>query len=116
MPNKPLVISVPLRRMTQAELATQLGVMQGTLSKYETGFQEPPSEFVSELSNALGYPEGFFYEVGRPYGLPPFHWRGEDSGAWCVTALLNPVLAVLSLRPLEVGRENRCQTFQDLDR
>src|SRR5260221_8657165 len=63
------------RGFTQAELAAQLGVMQGTLSKYETGFQEPPAEVMEEISNALGYPEAFFYEVGRPYGLPPFHYR-----------------------------------------
>src|SRR5688572_4110497 len=63
------------RGLTQAELAAKIGVMQGTLSKYETGFYQPPSEFVGDLSNALGYPEEFFYEAGRPYGLPPFHYR-----------------------------------------
>src|ERR1700722_14974135 len=63
------------RGMTQADLATRLGVMQGTLSKYETGFQEPSEELVAEISNALGYPAAFFYEPGRPYGLPPFHYR-----------------------------------------
>ncbi|MGH6771254.1 MAG: XRE family transcriptional regulator [Xanthobacteraceae bacterium] len=63
------------RGLTQADLASRLGVMQGTLSKYETGFQEPPPEFIGELSDALGYPRAFFYEVGRPYGLPPFHYR-----------------------------------------
>jgi Zn-dependent peptidase ImmA (M78 family) len=63
------------RGFTQAELADRLSVMQGTLSKYETGFQDPPPEFVGELADALGYPRSFFYEVGRPYGLPPFHYR-----------------------------------------
>jgi len=63
------------RGFTQAELAARISVMQGTLSKYETGFQEPPGEFVTEISDALGYPVPFFYEAGRPYGLPPFHYR-----------------------------------------
>jgi transcriptional regulator with XRE-family HTH domain len=63
------------RGLTQADLAAELGVMQGTLSKYETGSQQPPAEFVGELSSALGYPNAFFYEVGRPFGLPPFHYR-----------------------------------------
>jgi transcriptional regulator with XRE-family HTH domain len=63
------------RGLTQAELATKLGIMQGTLSKYETGFQQPPLDFVADLSDALGYPMAFFYEAGRPYGLPPFHYR-----------------------------------------
>lgn len=63
------------RGMTQTELAAALGVMQGTLSKYETGFQAPPTEFVVDLAKALDYPTSFFFEAGRPYGLPPFHYR-----------------------------------------
>jgi Zn-dependent peptidase ImmA (M78 family)/transcriptional regulator with XRE-family HTH domain len=70
-----LTLARDSRGLTQAELASRLGVMQGTLSKYETGFQEPPSDVVALLSNSLEYPEAFFYEVGRPYGLPPFHYR-----------------------------------------
>ena len=30
---------------------------------------------MGELLGALGYPQPFFYEMGRPYGLPPFHYR-----------------------------------------
>src|SRR5260370_28750454 len=63
------------RGLTQAELAAKLGVMQGTLSKYETGFHQPPLDFVADVSDALNYPMAFFYEMGRPYGLPPFHYR-----------------------------------------
>lgn len=63
------------RGLTQAELAVKLGVMQGTLSKYETGFHQPPLDFVADVADALNYPMAFFYEMGRPYGLPPFHYR-----------------------------------------
>lgn len=70
-----LTLARDSRGLTQAELASQLGIMQGTLSKYETGFQEPPADVVAALSDTLGYPQAFFYEVGRPYGLPPFHYR-----------------------------------------
>jgi Zn-dependent peptidase ImmA (M78 family)/DNA-binding XRE family transcriptional regulator len=70
-----MILARDSRGLTQAELATRLGVMQGTLSKYETGFQDPPPSFVADLSEALQYPQAFFYEVGRPYGLPPFHYR-----------------------------------------
>ena len=70
-----LTLARDSRGLTQAELASQLGIMQGTLSKYETGFQEPPSDVVTALAHKLGYPQAFFYEVGRPYGLPPFHYR-----------------------------------------
>lgn len=70
-----MILARDSRGMTQAELAAKLGVMQGTLSKYETGFQGPPLDFVADLSEALNYPTAFFYEGGRPYGLPPFHYR-----------------------------------------
>ena len=63
------------RGLTQAELAEQLRVTQGTLSKYESGLNEPPIDFVDDLSEALGFRSSFFYEAGRPYGLPPFHFR-----------------------------------------
>lgn len=70
-----LTLARDSRGLTQAELASKLGIMQGTLSKYETGFQEPPAEVVKAFSDTLGYAENFFYEAGRPYGLPPFHYR-----------------------------------------
>jgi Zn-dependent peptidase ImmA (M78 family) len=63
------------RGLTQGELAARLSLAQGTVSKYETGFHEPPQEFVDILSNTLGFPSAFFYEPDRPYGLPPFHYR-----------------------------------------
>jgi Zn-dependent peptidase ImmA (M78 family)/DNA-binding XRE family transcriptional regulator len=63
------------RGLTQAELADRLQAVQGTLSKYETGLTEPPKEFVDDLADVLGFEPTFFYEPGRPYGLPPFHYR-----------------------------------------
>ena len=63
------------RGFTQAELAEKLSIGQGTLSKYETGFADPPPEFIGDMSNVLGYLPAFFFEPGRPYGLPPFHFR-----------------------------------------
>ena len=50
--------------------------MQGTLSKYETGFQEPPADaWSATFLMYSGYARSILYEVGRPYGLPPFHYR-----------------------------------------
>jgi len=70
-----MILARDSRGMTQADLASKIGVMQGTLSKYETGFHPPPMDFVADLSEALNYPMAFFHEAGRPYGLPPFHYR-----------------------------------------
>lgn len=70
---------IPLARdargLTQAELAEKLDIGQGTLSKYEAGLFLPPDEVVADLAAALNYLPGFFYEPGRPIGLPPFHYR-----------------------------------------
>jgi len=73
--NHMMTLARDARGLTQAELATRLKLGQGTVSKYETGFYEPPSEFVTDLSDVLGFPPAFFYEPDRPYGLPPFHYR-----------------------------------------
>jgi len=70
-----MILARDSRGITQEELSERLGVGQGTLSKYETGFYDPPESFVHELGEALGFPPSFFYEAGRPYGLPPFHYR-----------------------------------------
>ncbi|MCJ2089754.1 XRE family transcriptional regulator [Methylobacterium sp. E-005] len=63
------------RGLTQSSLADQMNVAQGTISKAEAGMSEPPNEFVSELARVLKYTPEFFYETGRPYGMPPFHYR-----------------------------------------
>ena len=48
------------RGLTQGELAERMKLGQGTVSKYETGSQEPPDEFVGDLADALGLPPLFF--------------------------------------------------------
>lgn len=89
------------RGLTQAELAAKLGVMQGTLSKYETGFHEPPTDFVADLSEALDYPMGFFYEVGRPYGLPPFHYRRRKKLS---AKALGRIVAEMNIRRMHISK------------
>jgi Zn-dependent peptidase ImmA (M78 family)/transcriptional regulator with XRE-family HTH domain len=89
------------RGMTQAGLATAIGVVQGTLSKYETGIAQPPAEFVSDLSRVLGFPEQFFFLAGRPYGFPPFHYRKRKklSGK-----ALGRIVAEMNIRRMHVER------------
>ena len=70
-----LTLARDARGLTQADLASRLKVAQGTVSKYETGFDTPPREFLNDLADVLGFPPQFFFEPGRPYGLPPFHYR-----------------------------------------
>lgn len=63
------------RGLTQSALADNMGVGQGTISKIEAGVNAPSPEFIEELAGSLLYRPDFFFETGRPYGMPPFHYR-----------------------------------------
>lgn len=89
------------RGLTQAELADRLHAGQGTLSKYETGLNEPPEEFVSDLASVLGFEPSFFYEPGRPYGLPPFHYRRRKKLS---AKVLARIVAEMNIRRLHLAK------------
>jgi Zn-dependent peptidase ImmA (M78 family)/transcriptional regulator with XRE-family HTH domain len=89
------------RGLTQAELATQLEIGQGTLSKYETGFAEPPFEFIAELARTLRYEVSLFYEPGRPYGLPPFHYRRRKKLS---AKTLARIVAEMNIRRIHISK------------
>lgn len=89
------------RGLTQEELSFSLNMGQGTLSKYETGIQVPPDEFVRALGDVLGYPESFFREPGRPYGLPPFHFRRRKKLS---KKALGKIIAEMNIRRLHISK------------
>ena len=70
-----LTLAREARELTQAELAKRAAIGQGTLSKYETGILEVPQASISDLASVLDFPVSFFFQPGRPHGLPPFHYR-----------------------------------------
>jgi len=70
-----LTLARESRGLTQSGLADAMGVGQGTVSKIESGMNDATTDFVDCLCNTLEYESGFFYETGRPYGMPPFHYR-----------------------------------------
>jgi Zn-dependent peptidase ImmA (M78 family)/transcriptional regulator with XRE-family HTH domain len=96
-----MILARDARGLTQAELAIRLGLAQGTVSKYETGFGEPPDEFVSALSHDLRFPKAFFYEPGRPYGLPPFHYRRRKKLS---AKMLGRVVAEMNIRRMHLSK------------
>lgn len=89
------------RGLTQSELADLLGVGQGTVSKYEGGLYEPPMEFVAEISRILRYQMGFFFESGRPYGMPPFHYRKRKKLS---AKSLARIVAEMNIRRLHIAK------------
>lgn len=96
-----MILARDSRGLTQAELADQLRVAQGTLSKYEGGLSEPPFSFIDELADVLGYERAFFYEPGRPYGLPPFHYRRRKKLS---AKALARIVAEMNIRRMHISK------------
>ncbi len=96
-----MMLAREARGLTQVELAARLKLAQGTLSKYETGFGEPPEDFVSALSEGLRFPKNFFFEPGRPYGFPPFHYRNRRKLS---AKTLGRIVAEMNIRRLHLSK------------
>ena len=96
-----LALARDARGLTQPELAPLVPVAQGTLSKYETGLKVPPDEFADAAGCALGFPRSFFYEPGRPYGFPPFHYRKRKK---LTAKALGRIVAEMNIRRMHVQK------------
>jgi Zn-dependent peptidase ImmA (M78 family)/DNA-binding XRE family transcriptional regulator len=96
-----MILARDWRGLTQAELATKLQIGQGTLSKYEAGLSEPPAAFVDELADCLNFQSPFFYEPGRLYGLPPFHYRRRKKLS---VKSLARIVAEMNIRRLHLAK------------
>ena len=89
------------RGLTQSELAELLGVGQGTVSKYEGGISDPPMDFVEDVSRILRYEINFFFESGRPYGMPPFHYRKRKK---LPAKALARIVAEMNIRRMHIAK------------
>lgn len=96
-----LTLARDSRGVTQADLADMIGMGQGTLSKYETGVLEAPDEFADDAGRALNYPASFFFQAGRPYGFPPFHFRKRKK---LTAKALGKIVAEMNIRRMHVEK------------
>lgn len=96
-----LILAREARGLTQEELAARVPVAQGTLSKYETGFLDPPASFVSDAAGVLGFPVSFFEQPGRPYGFPPFHYRKRKKLS---AKALGRIVAEMNIRRMHISK------------
>jgi Zn-dependent peptidase ImmA (M78 family)/DNA-binding XRE family transcriptional regulator len=96
-----LTLARDSRGVTQAELADMIGLGQGTLSKYETGVLEAPDEFAEDAGVALGYPAKFFFQSGRTYGFPPFHFRKRKKLS---AKALGKIVAEMNIRRMHIEK------------
>lgn len=67
------------RGYSQENLAGQIGIKQGTLSKIEKGVLEPSIELVNRMADTLNLPNTFFYEDISYLGLPATFFRRRMS-------------------------------------
>jgi Zn-dependent peptidase ImmA (M78 family)/transcriptional regulator with XRE-family HTH domain len=96
-----LTLAREARGLTQAELAARIEVVQGTLSKYENGVNEPPDEFVRQIAGALRYPPDFFFQQEQAYGFPPFHYRKRKKLS---AKALGRIVAEMNIRRIHVRK------------
>jgi Zn-dependent peptidase ImmA (M78 family)/DNA-binding XRE family transcriptional regulator len=63
-----LILARQARGFTQAKLAKNSGVSQGTISKIEHGVRPLSDDDVAKFSTALEYPPEFFHRTAKQYG------------------------------------------------
>lgn len=64
-----LILARESRGMSQVDLAREVGVTQGKISKYENGALNVSPEDLAQIAKALHYMEEFFFQKATVYGL-----------------------------------------------
>jgi Zn-dependent peptidase ImmA (M78 family)/transcriptional regulator with XRE-family HTH domain len=86
--------------LTQGDLAAQLCVQQGTISKYEGGVLEPSESFVDDMGKLLGFRPSFFFENSGVYGVPPYHFRKRKK---LPVKALSSIVAEMNIRRIHLS-------------
>lgn len=75
-----VVIAREARSISQTELAGELNISQGNLSKIEQGIYPLSEELINEISCVLNYPINFFYEkIDKIPVSQQFHRKTKDN-------------------------------------
>ena len=91
------------RKLTQSQLAQQIGVSQGTISKYEVGMLPIPDGDLIKLSATLDYPTHFFMQSASNEGpsiSESFHRKRQNLSA----TVLYQVYALAEIRRIEIQK------------
>lgn len=67
--NRMITLARESRQMTQNALSKESGVVQGTLSKIESGVLVCPEDTLGKLARILDYPPRFFYQDADLHGI-----------------------------------------------
>jgi Zn-dependent peptidase ImmA (M78 family)/DNA-binding XRE family transcriptional regulator len=93
-----LVLARESRGLTQSELARQISVSQGTVSKAENGISEASAELVELYGKTLSYPRTFFYEDAAPRRLPVTFYRKRSSVGNPALRTVDAQMTILRMR------------------
>jgi Zn-dependent peptidase ImmA (M78 family)/transcriptional regulator with XRE-family HTH domain len=64
-----LILARESRGLSQSDLAREVSIQQGTISKVESGVLSPSPDLIERLARALLYPVKFFFQEDRVYGF-----------------------------------------------
>ncbi|MGI8913007.1 MAG: ImmA/IrrE family metallo-endopeptidase [Chloroflexota bacterium] len=87
------------RGLNQTQLATELGITQGRLSKIESGVLTIPEDLLNRISHMLGYPKHFFQRSGERVGVGVaelFH-RKQQGVSTRVLARIHAIIEIRSV-------------------
>ncbi len=96
-----LILGRDVRGVTQSELSDAMGFGQGTVSKVETGVLPATDDLINSAAQFLRFPREFFFEPGRPYGMPPFHYRRRKKLS---AKALGKIVAEMNIRRLHLTK------------
>lgn len=101
------------RGFAQRDLARDLRVEPSTVSRVENGVIQPSAEFVREAVRVLDFPEGFFEQADRVYGLPlsvhPSMWRKKAAVS---QRAIDRALAGVNIRMMHLRRLVRAVDYE----
>jgi Zn-dependent peptidase ImmA (M78 family)/DNA-binding XRE family transcriptional regulator len=89
------------RGITQRALADHLSLTQATISRYESGWAEIPSDIVRRMAIFLGRPESFFFWNERLYGASCLYHRRKQR---ITQRDLNKIHAQVNLLRIQASR------------
>lgn len=99
-----VLLARQLRKINQADLAKLASISQGHLSKIENGLIEPSEPTLKQIARILGFPQRFFYQPDRIYGLPlsfhPMYRKKTTIGQH----ILESIQAELNIRIMHLRR------------
>jgi Zn-dependent peptidase ImmA (M78 family)/DNA-binding XRE family transcriptional regulator len=100
------------REMTQGELAEIIGVSQGLLSKIENGLLPAADDVLSRIGRSLNYPQSFFFQQERLFGLPArFHRKLKNVNG----KALDRIHADVNIMMIHLDRLRKSVELEDAD-